>query len=112
AWSGNGPRILSLHDALPIAWSSQMWYKLSSVDQLQGFDSDLVETQLTSYMVRGNYDFDGKYLFTGSVRWDGASQLAEGNKWDFFPSLAVAWRLDRESFLENVTWVNSLKARV
>lgn len=95
-----------------LPWSSQMWYKLSSVDQLQGFDSDLVETQLTSYMVRGNYDFDGKYLFTGSVRWDGASQLAEGNKWDFFPSLAVAWRLDRESFLENVTWVNSLKARI
>jgi len=95
-----------------LPWSSQMWYKLSSVDELQGFDSDLIETQLTSYMIRGNYDFDGKYLFTGSVRWDGASQLAEGNKWDFFPSLAVAWRLDRESFLENQTWINSLKARI
>lgn len=67
---------------------------------------------MTSYMIRGNYDFDGKYLFTGSLRWDGASQLAAGNKWDVFPSMAVAWRLDRESFLENQTWINSLKARV
>lgn len=95
-----------------LPWSSQMWYQLNSVDQLQGFGSNLVESELTSYMIRGNYDFDGKYLFTGSLRWDGASQLAAGNKWDVFPSMAVAWRLDRESFLENQTWINSLKARL
>src|SRR5690606_14190249 len=69
-----------------LPWESQKWYQMNSVDQLQGFNSNLVETQLTSYMVRGNYDFDGKYLFTGSLRWDGASQLADGNKWDLFPS--------------------------
>lgn len=95
-----------------LPWESQKWYQMNSVDQLQGFNSNLVETQLTSYMVRGNYDFDGKYLFTGSLRWDGASQLADGNKWDLFPSAAVAWRLDRESFLEDLGWINSLKARV
>lgn len=95
-----------------LPWESQLWYQMNSVDKLQGYGSNLVERQLTSYMVRGNYDFDGKYLFTGSVRWDGASQLAAGNKWDVFPSMAVAWRLDRESFLENQTWVNSLKARI
>lgn len=95
-----------------LPWSSQMWYKLDSVDELQSFSSGLTETQLTSYMVRGNYDYDGKYLFTGSIRWDGASQLAEGNKWDVFPSLALAWRLDREAFLENQAWINSLKARI
>jgi len=98
--------------ATNLPWASQKWYQLNSVDKLDGFSSGLVETQLASYMVRGNYDYDGRYLFTGSVRWDGASMLGEGHKWDFFPSMALAWRLDKESFLEDQSWINMLKARI
>src|SRR5690606_36915270 len=98
--------------ATKLPWDSQKWYQLNSVDKLDGFSSGLVETQLASYMVRGNYDYDGRYLFTGSVRWDGASMLGEGHKWDFFPSMALAWRLDKESFLEDQSWINMLKARI
>ncbi|MFD1768643.1 SusC/RagA family TonB-linked outer membrane protein [Sphingobacterium suaedae] len=98
--------------ATNLPWDSQKWYQLNSVDKLDDFSSGLVETQMQSYMIRGNYDFDGKYLFTGSMRWDGASMLGEGHKWDTFPSLALAWRLDKEGFLGSHSWINLLKARI
>lgn len=68
--------------------------------------------QLESYMMRMNYGFDNRYLFTASGRWDGASQLAEGNKWAFFPSAALAWRVDQENFMENYHWIDQLKVRI
>lgn len=63
-------------------------------------------------MARVNYNYNNKYLLTLSGRWDGASQLAEGNKWAFFPSAAVAWRLDQENFLKGVEWIDQLKLRL
>ncbi len=63
-------------------------------------------------MARLNYGFDDKYLLTVSVRSDGASQLAEGNKFDVFPSAALAWRINKESFMQNLGWLNDLKLRV
>lgn len=78
---------------------------------LAGYSSGLVENALLSYMGRVNYGYADKYLVTASLRWDGASQLAEGNKGAYFPSASLAWVLSKEKFLENVTWVNQLKLR-
>ncbi|SFB80754.1 TonB-linked outer membrane protein, SusC/RagA family [Parapedobacter composti] len=102
----------SLMTATDLPWDSQRWYQLNSVSELDRFGTGLSESQLLSYMARVNYGFNDRYLFTGSVRWDGASQLADGNKWDFFPSAAVAWRMDQESFMQNVSWVDQLKLRL
>ncbi len=66
---------------------------------------------LTSYALRLNYDYKGKYLFTLSNRWDGYSLFSEGNKWDSFPSAALAWRISEESFLENSSAFSNLKLR-
>ncbi|MCI8999091.1 MAG: TonB-dependent receptor [Muribaculaceae bacterium] len=74
--------------------------------------SGITESSLESYMIRLNYAFDDRYLLTVSGRWDGASQLAAGNKWDFFPSAALAWRIQQEDFLKEVTWLSNLKARL
>ncbi len=52
-------------------------------------------------MGRINYTYDDKYLFTFTGRGDGASQLANGNKWAFFPSGAFAWRLSDEKFFRD-----------
>jgi TonB-linked SusC/RagA family outer membrane protein len=92
---------------------TQMWYSLGSLTsaQLTGWNSSLTERQLESYMGRVNYNYSNKYLLTLSGRWDGASQLAEGNKWAFFPSAAIAWRLDQETFLKGITWIDQLKLR-
>lgn len=78
---------------------------------LLNFNSNLTETGLLSYMARINYSFDDKYLLTASGRYDGASQLAPGNKWSFFPSTSLAWRLDKEEFLQKAKWINQLKLR-
>jgi len=69
----------------------------------------LVENQLVSFIGRAHYGFRDKYLVTFTGRYDGASQLAE--KWDFFPSASVAWRLSEESFMDNVEAISNLKIR-
>lgn len=98
---------------------SQMWYSIGSLNQANltswGYvypNYPLTERQLASYMARLNYNFSDKYLLTLSGRWDGASQLAEGNKWAFFPSAAIAWRVSEESFLNDVAWLDNLKLRL
>tara|TARA_R110000868_G_scaffold107780_2_gene294772 strand:- start:32119 stop:35226 length:3108 start_codon:yes stop_codon:yes gene_type:complete len=96
-----------------IPFASQKWNALSGDNvSLSGWDSGLSERQLLSYMGRFNYGFADKYLLTVSGRYDGASQLAEGNKWAFFPSAALGWRLDKENFLVDSNWINQLKLRV
>ena len=98
--------------ATKLPYNSQLWYQLNSVSALDGFGSNLVQSSLLSYMARANYNFNSKYIMTVFGRWDGASQLAAGHKWDFFPSLSMAWRMDQENFLKSVPWVDELKVRV
>lgn len=78
---------------------------------LAGYSSNITETGLLSKMARVNYGYADKYLITASVREDKASQLAPGNKDAIFPSASLAWRLDKENFLKNASWINQLKLR-
>ncbi|WP_242674923.1 SusC/RagA family TonB-linked outer membrane protein [Niastella populi] len=98
-----------------IAFGSQRWNALSKsfipAANLTGYTSGLTESQLQSLMARINYTFNGKYVLTASARRDGASQLAEGHKYSWFPSMAVAWKMNEENFMQNTTWVNDLKLR-
>ncbi|MDT0688916.1 TonB-dependent receptor [Salegentibacter sp. F188] len=96
---------------------SMLWNNFGAIDITNsennaGMGSGLNERQLSSYMMRVHYGFDDRYLLTVSGRWDGASQLGEGRKWDFFSSAAFAWRLDQEDFLADTDWVNMLKLRL
>jgi TonB-linked SusC/RagA family outer membrane protein len=100
-----------------IPFASQKWYELNnSVLPATNLTitrvSPLTESQLSSYMARLNYGFDDKYLLTASIRRDAASQLGEGYKGDIFPSAALAWRISRENFMQNVSLVNDLKFRI
>jgi TonB-linked SusC/RagA family outer membrane protein len=70
------------------------------------------ERALIGYMGRVIYSFDDKYVFTGTVRTDGASVLAPGYQWVTYPAFSAAWNLDREAFMNNIRLVNSLKLRV
>ncbi|TDO71012.1 TonB-linked SusC/RagA family outer membrane protein [Flavobacterium chryseum] len=89
------------------------WNSLTPANvTLAGYSSGLTDTGLLSYMGRVNYSYADKYLLTASGRFDGASQLASDNRWAFFPSASVAWILNKEKFLENVSWLNQLKVRV
>lgn len=94
-----------------IPFSNQKWNALDAVSSLKSWSSGIVKQALLSYMARLNYSYEDKYLLTVSGRYDGASVLAEGNKWSFFPSAALGWRLDQEDFMLNADWINQLKLR-
>ena len=70
-----------------------------------------VNKRALSYFGRVNYDYDGRGFFGFSVRRDGTSNFAPGNKYATFPSVSAAWRLSQEPFLKNVKWITELKAR-
>ncbi|MBR1869391.1 MAG: TonB-dependent receptor [Bacteroidales bacterium] len=69
------------------------------------------ENNLVSFMLRAQYGYAGKYFLTLAAREDGSSRFGAGNKWGFFPSVAAAWRLDKEGFIKDLGWVNQLKLR-
>jgi TonB-linked SusC/RagA family outer membrane protein len=66
---------------------------------------------LLSYIGRANYNYNGKYLATATVRYDGSSRFGEGNKWGLFPSGSLAWRISEEDFMKSLTFINSMKVR-
>ena len=67
---------------------------------------------VASGLARINYGYDNRYLVTASIRADGSSRFATGNKWGYFPALALAWRLNKESFLQDVSAIYNLKLRL
>lgn len=93
-------------------WNAFGTVDLNNADYKASMNSNITERQLESYMIRLNYGFNERYLLTVSGRWDGASQLAPGHKWDFFPSAALAWRIGEEEFIKNVSWISNLKLRL
>ena len=98
--------------ATKLPWASQKWYALNSVSALDAFSSGLTERQLLSYMGRITYGYRGKYYLDAFTRWDGASQLAKGHKWDVFPAASVAWRVSEEPFMKEVSFIDHLKVRL
>jgi len=69
------------------------------------------EYALLSYMARVNYSYNDKYLLTLAMRTDASSRLADGNQYHTFPSVAVAWNINKESFLSNSNVFSYLKLR-
>jgi len=69
------------------------------------------KSSLMSALTRLNYVYNDKYLATLSFRGDGASQYTEGDKWGFFPSGALAWRVSSEEFFKDVPYISNLKFR-
>ena len=69
-------------------------------------------SKLISFFGRVSYDWDGKYLFTASLRHEGSSKFGPSYKWGNFPAVSAGWRIGRESFMEGTrSWLNELKIR-
>jgi TonB-linked SusC/RagA family outer membrane protein len=67
---------------------------------------------IVSFLNRVNYSYLDRYLFTGSIRKDGASVFGANNKWGYFPSASLAWQITKENFMSQQTLFNELKLRV
>lgn len=77
-------------------------------------DADRSSLSLLSYFARVNYNYDNRYLLTGTVRRDGSSKFGPDNKYGVFPSVAAAWRVSQEGFWKNSkieNYINDLKFR-
>ena len=81
---------------------------LASVDEDQ-FDYE--RWGLISYMGRANYSYDNRFVLTATIRVDGSSRLAEGNKYFTYPAFAAAWNLSNEGFMEGSSVFDNLRLR-
>ncbi|MGY6649078.1 SusC/RagA family TonB-linked outer membrane protein [Wenyingzhuangia sp. IMCC45574] len=73
---------------------------------------DKYRSTLLSYFGRANYNYDGKYLLTATLRADASSKLSPEDRWGIFSSFAAAWNIHKENFMEDVDFVNELKLRL
>lgn len=64
------------------------------------------------WIFRGQYDYDSKYFFSGSFRRDASSRFHPDHRWGNFWSLGGAWIISKESFLQDVTWLDMLKVKL
>jgi len=89
-------------------------YSYDSEREEDGNDFEFIDKSknvLLSYFGRLNYDFDGKYLLTATLRADASSKLNPNDQWGFFPSAAIAWNIHKEDFMAD-SFFNQLKLRV
>jgi TonB-linked SusC/RagA family outer membrane protein len=87
--------------------------KLSSQGKANSVENYLSpDDKLFSFFGRANYDFQSKYLLSATFRADGSSKFSEGNRWGYFPSVAAAWRISAEPFMQSTAhWLDDLKLR-
>lgn len=67
---------------------------------------------MASFFGRVNYTYADKYLLTATFRADGSSKFASGNRWGFFPAVALGWRISEENFMKHINWLSNLKLRL
>jgi TonB-linked SusC/RagA family outer membrane protein len=69
------------------------------------------DAKLISFFGRVSYDYDGRYLFTASLRHEGSSKFGSDNKWGNFPAVSAGWRISSEKFMRDIEWISDLKLR-
>ncbi len=87
------------------------WHNLGAASNPQNPGNGELDWSMLSYLGRINYSLNNKYLITLSGRIDGSSKFAEGNKYGYFPSGAVAWKVIEEPFMQNIDFIYDLKLR-
>ena len=70
------------------------------------------QSGLVSWMGRVMYSYDNKYMISAALRSDASSRLAKGHQWHTYPAVSAGWNIARESFMENLKWIDNLKLRV
>lgn len=70
------------------------------------------EYKMASLFSRAEYDYDNRYIFSGSLRYDGSSRFGADTKYGLFYAVSAAWEMAQEDFMRNVGWVTRLKPRI
>ena len=90
---------------------SDAYKKLSSAASKTDANTTSTSSTLLSYFARLNYKLDDKYLIALSSRIDGSSRFGANHRYGFFPAGSVGWIINKESFLQNVSWLSFLKLK-
>ncbi|MEO7044020.1 MAG: SusC/RagA family TonB-linked outer membrane protein, partial [Ferruginibacter sp.] len=111
---GTGMSISANH--FPANFDKQTAFaQINQYDQTVGSNtfSSSVSTpdRINSYFGRANYSLLDKYLFTATFRADGSSKFSPANRWGYFPAGAVAWKMSKEPFMQNIKGLDNLKLR-
>ena len=98
----------------PTDYDAATAWKLSSQGSPYNIDDNYsADDKLLSWFGRANYNYKDKYLLTATFRADASSKFAKENRWGYFPSVAVAWRISSEPFMKGTqSWLDDLKLRL
>ena len=105
-------KLSSTIGGFPDFFDSQMaWNFMASGTPVASNNFYNPDGQLLSFFGRANYEYDGRYAVSATVRADGSSKFEKGNQWGVFPSAAASWTISNEPWLEDATWLDNLKIR-
>ncbi|MBD0284783.1 MAG: TonB-dependent receptor [Flavisolibacter sp.] len=85
--------------------------ELSNFTTPSRLDSWKDKRRIESYLSRANYSYNNRYFLSGSIRRDGSSRFSPDYRWGTFWSVGASWRIDQESFMNNIGWVSALRLR-
>jgi TonB-dependent starch-binding outer membrane protein SusC len=105
--------LTSVVHGFPKGFSAAEAFKLTSQGSPQSVNNFYSpDDKLLSFFGRLNYDLKNRYLISATYRADGSSKFLSSNQWGYFPSIAGAWKISEESFMDGASgWINSLKIR-
>lgn len=92
--------------------------EIREISGTSGSGSDIVGTSkatewsIASFIGKANYTFKNKYIFEGTIRYDGSSRFSPNRKWGLFPSASASWRIQQENFMQSIDWLSNLKLRL
>lgn len=86
-------------------------FEFDNFSNIVDLEGSSTRKAIEGYFLRANYNFDNKYYISGSVRRDGSSVFDKDTRWGTFYSVGASWRIDQESFMEDVSFINRLKLR-
>jgi len=98
------------NDAIGV-WNISEGSYLSDGDAEMSSNKSITE-RLFSLYARANYAYDDTYLLTATIRHEGSSKFAINSRWGNFWSLSGGWRISRETFMQDISWINDLKLRL
>ena len=85
--------------------------ELINFTDINSVTSSTSDDAIESFLARVEYDYEGRFFFSSSIRRDGSSRFSPDTRWGTFPSVGVSWRMETEPFISNIEWIDALKIR-
>ncbi len=95
-------------EARDISFDKQTVSLAQTIGNAKGIETDV---KFSSLFARALYDYDSKYLFTATIRRDGSSRFGPGNRYGYFPSFSLGWKINKD-FFRDVSQIDLLKLRI